>query len=225
MREMRSVAIAEFRCLYALVRRIKYTPIADIVGYFKEICTMSGSIECTSLVTQIALNLGCEEMANVSNIAGDVPILGLSHFVHTHILHEEHDCSISMLYESGSKMLRLPNLTLALHSCEQLTFQLDQMRGAPQLHRSTVHSWACLFGGDMTDSPSAQWDTGYGSNSLEYQGHGSAYHPHDIPRPSHGVGTSATTEFPHWYYPLERYVSYGVDQAQRTVEGIGRVEH
>jgi hypothetical protein len=30
---------------------------------------------------------------------GDVPILGLSHFVHTHVLCEEPDHSISMLYE------------------------------------------------------------------------------------------------------------------------------
>jgi hypothetical protein len=38
---------------------------------------------------------------------------------------------------------------------------------------------------------------------------------------SHGARTSASTEFPYWYYPLERYISYGVDQAERMVEGIG----
>jgi hypothetical protein len=27
--------------------------------------------------------------------------------------------------------------------------------------------------------------------------------------------------FPHWYYPFERYISYGVDQAEPVVEGIG----
>jgi hypothetical protein len=91
MWELCSVTVAEFRCLYAMVSRIKYTPVADIVDYFKEIHTMSEPMECTSLVTQISLNLGCEEMANVSNIVGDVPILVLSHFVHAHILHEEPD--------------------------------------------------------------------------------------------------------------------------------------
>jgi hypothetical protein len=50
-------------------------------------------------------------MAHVSNIEGSVPILGLDHFMHAHILHEELDYSISMLYEGGSKVIRLPNLT------------------------------------------------------------------------------------------------------------------
>jgi hypothetical protein len=125
MRELRSVTVAELRCLYAMVHRIKYTPVANIVDYFKEIHTMTGPIECSALVTRIALNHGCEEMANVSYIAGDVHILDLSHFVHAHILREEPDRSISMLYESGSKVLRLPNPALALHSCEQLALQLD----------------------------------------------------------------------------------------------------
>jgi hypothetical protein len=30
---------------------------------------------------------------------------------------------------------------------------------------------------------------------------------------------------PDWYAPLERYISYGVDQAERMMEGIGQLEH
>jgi hypothetical protein len=67
-------------------------------------------IECTSMVTQIAMNLGCPEMANVAYIAGDVPILCLDHFVRVHILHKKPDHSLSMLY--GRKAIRLPNLGL-----------------------------------------------------------------------------------------------------------------
>jgi hypothetical protein len=68
---------------------------------------MSGSIECTSMVTQNAMNLSCLEMANLAYIQGDVPVLGLDHFVHAHILREEPDHSLSMLY--GRKAIRLPN--------------------------------------------------------------------------------------------------------------------
>jgi hypothetical protein len=32
--------------------------------------------------------------------------------------------------------------------------------------------------------------------------------------------TSAFAWYPDWYAPLELYVSYGVDQAEHTVEGI-----
>jgi hypothetical protein len=69
-------------------------------------------------------------MAHVSYIEGDVPILGLDHFVHAHILHEELDYTISMLYAGGSKALWLPDLMLALYSYHQLTLQLAQTRDA-----------------------------------------------------------------------------------------------
>jgi hypothetical protein len=63
-----------------MVNRIKYTPVADIVDYIKNVHKMSGPIECTSMVTWIAMNLGCLEMANLAYIEGDVPDHGLDHF-------------------------------------------------------------------------------------------------------------------------------------------------
>jgi hypothetical protein len=71
------------------------------------------------MVTQITMNLGCPEMANLAYIEGGVPILSLDHFVHVHILCEEPDHSLSVLY--GRKAIRLPNLTLRLYSCESIT--------------------------------------------------------------------------------------------------------
>jgi hypothetical protein len=105
--------------------RIKYTPIANIVDYFWKVHKMSGPIECTYMVTRIAMNLGCLDMANLAYIEEDVPILGLDHFVHTHILREEPDHSLSMLY--GRNVIWLPNLGLWLYSCESLTPQFDLM--------------------------------------------------------------------------------------------------
>jgi hypothetical protein len=81
--EMRSVTTPKLKSLFAMVNRIKYTLVADIVDYFKNVHKMSGPIECTFMVTRIAINLGCPEMANLAYIEGDVPNLGLDHFVHT----------------------------------------------------------------------------------------------------------------------------------------------
>jgi hypothetical protein len=117
--ELHSIATPELKCMFAMVNRIKYTPVADIVDYFKNVQKMLGPIECTSMVTQIAMNLGCPNMANSAYIEGDVLILGLDHIVHTHILREETDHSLSMLY--GRKAIRLPNPGLRLYSCESLT--------------------------------------------------------------------------------------------------------
>jgi hypothetical protein len=125
MAELHSISTRELKCLFAMVNRIKYTPVADIVDYFKNVHKMSGPIECTSTVTRIAINLGCLEMANLAYIEGDVPILGLDHFVRAHILHEEPDHSLSILY--GHKAIQLPNPGLQLYSCESLTLQFDRM--------------------------------------------------------------------------------------------------
>jgi hypothetical protein len=65
------------------------------------------------------MNLGCPEMANLAYIEGDVPVPGLDHFVHTRILREEPDHSLSMLY--GRKVIQFPNMGLRLYSCESLT--------------------------------------------------------------------------------------------------------
>jgi hypothetical protein len=119
MVELCSVSSPKLKCRFAMVNRIKYTPVADIVDYFKNVHKMSGPILCTSMMTQIAMNLGCSKMANLTYIDGDVPDLGLDHFVHAHILHEEPDHSLSML--DGCKVIWLPNPGLRLYSCESLT--------------------------------------------------------------------------------------------------------
>jgi hypothetical protein len=120
--ELCSITTVELKCLFAMANRIKYTPVADIVNYFTNVSKISGLIECTSLVTWIAMNLGYSDLAYIE---GDVPVLGLDHFVHAHILREEPDYSVSMLY--GHKIIRLPNPALRLYSCESLTLPFDQI--------------------------------------------------------------------------------------------------
>jgi hypothetical protein len=69
-----------------------------------------------------------------------------------------------------------------------------------------------------------QWDTGY---EVGYSGHheGGSYYPsHSYLEPNPQAGTFASAKYPNRDAPLERYVNYGVDQAERAVEGIGRLE-
>jgi hypothetical protein len=101
---------------------------------------MSGPIVCTSMVTWIAMNLGCSKIDNLAYIEGDVPFLGLGHFFHMHILHEESDHSLYMMY--GRKAIQLPNPALGLYSCESPILQFDWMGEAchsftrpPHTHR------------------------------------------------------------------------------------------
>jgi hypothetical protein len=64
--------------MFAMVNRIKYTPVADIVDFFKNVHKMSGPIECTSIVTRIAINLGGLKTANLTYIEGMYLILVLT---------------------------------------------------------------------------------------------------------------------------------------------------
>jgi hypothetical protein len=210
-----------------MVNRIKYTPIADIVDYFKNVHKMSGPIECTSMVIRIAMNLGCPEMANLDYIEGHVPILGLDHFVHVHILREEPDHSLSLLY--GCKAIWLPNLGLRMYSCESLTLQFGRMGeahhsfiGPPRTHgRAHMEAAQQTMTTPQAHTQEPQWDTGYGGGYSGYHEGDSYYPSHNYPKPSLRDGTSASARYPDWYTPLEWYISYGVDQAERAVEGIG----
>jgi hypothetical protein len=53
---------------------------------------------------------------------------------------------------------------------------------------------------------------------------GSYYRSHSYPEPSLRAGTSTSARYLDWYASLERYISYGVDQAKRVVEGIERLK-
>jgi hypothetical protein len=77
MTELCFVATPKHKCLFSIVNRIKYTLVADIVDYFKNVHKMSRPIECTSMATQIAMKLRCPEMDNLAYIMGDVPVLYL----------------------------------------------------------------------------------------------------------------------------------------------------
>jgi hypothetical protein len=174
MAELHSITTPELKNMFAMVNRIKYTNVANIVDYFKNVHKMLGPIECTSMVTRIAINLGCPEISNLAYIEGGVLDLGLDHFVHAHILREEPGHSLSMLY--GRKVIRLINMGLQLYSCESLTLQFDWMGEA---HHSFTGppctcGRACMEAAQQTTTiPQAhplepQWDTGYGGGYLGY---------------------------------------------------------
>jgi hypothetical protein len=135
------------------------------------------------------MNLGCLEMANLAYIEGDVPILGLDHFVHAHILHEEPGHSLSML--CGRKVIQLPNPGLRLYSCESLTLQFNQMveahhsfTGPPRTRgRARMEAPHQAMTTPQAHPQEPQWDTGYGGGYSGY--HEGGYYPsHSYPDPS-----------------------------------------
>jgi hypothetical protein len=131
--------------------------------------------------------------------------MGLDHFVHVHILREELDYTISMLYVGDSNALRLTDPPLALYSCHQLSLQLAQMRdmhhsySGPPRTRQRARMEAAQ---QDTTEPQAyprqpQWDTRYEGGYSEYQEGSSFYYPHGPSGLSRGTGTFASAWYPN----------------------------
>jgi hypothetical protein len=163
----------------------------------------------------------------VADIEVAVPVLCIDHFVHAHILHEEPDHSISMLYHR--KAIWLPNLALCVIF---LWKSYTTVWSDGEAHHSFTGP-PCTHGWDRREaaqhntttaqshSQEPQWDTGYESGYSGYCEGGSKYPSCGYSEPSLRVGTSAFARYPDKYSPLERYISYGADQAKHAVEGIG----
>jgi hypothetical protein len=66
--ELCSITTVELKCLFTMVNRIKYTPVADILTYFTNVSKTSGPNECTSMVTRIAINLGYSDLAYIERM-------------------------------------------------------------------------------------------------------------------------------------------------------------
>jgi hypothetical protein len=187
MAELHFVTTPELKCLFAMVKRIKYTPVADIVEYFKNVHKMSGPIECTSMVTRIAMNLGCPEMANLTYIVGDVLFLALT------ILFTRTTCVRNpiILYLCYMVARRSGYLTQAfdctLVKVSHYSFiRWERRATASQDHLTLTGelAWRQHMTMPQAHPQEPQWDTGYGGGYWGYHEGGSYYPSHIYPKSS-----------------------------------------
>jgi hypothetical protein len=75
------VRIDDLKLLYAMVKRRKVSPVKLMIHQWLEVFTLTGDVECTSLVTRIAQNLGLQNNALVSFIDEERYTLILNTFV------------------------------------------------------------------------------------------------------------------------------------------------
>ena len=67
--DVRIVRVDELRIIYAMVNRIKLSPVKFMVCQWLENFCMIGPVECTSLITRIAQSLGVLNWARISYIS------------------------------------------------------------------------------------------------------------------------------------------------------------
>jgi hypothetical protein len=66
--DTRLVRIDDLKLLYAMVKRRKVSLVKFMIHQWLEVFTLTGDVECTSLVSRIAQNFGLLNNASVSYI-------------------------------------------------------------------------------------------------------------------------------------------------------------
>ena len=96
--DIRSVRIDDLKLLYALVKRRKLSPIKFMMRHWLEVFSLMGDVECTSLVTQIAQNLGLMDNASLSYIDTECWYVDFKYFRQALLLKKRNNGQLVMMY-------------------------------------------------------------------------------------------------------------------------------
>lgn len=114
------VRVYELRVLYAMVNRIKFSPVKFMVRQWLENFRLVGPVECTSLITRIAQGLGVLNCAKFSYIESPRFFIDENYLVFGHTLKHAKDGSLIFSYPGYTNEIWLPNTDYHLY----LTFEL-----------------------------------------------------------------------------------------------------
>jgi hypothetical protein len=93
--------IDDLKLLYAMVKRRKVSPIKFMMHQWLDVFTLTGDVECTSLVTWIAQNRGLLKNALISFIDEQCLYIDFEYFYQAQILKKREwkdCCHVSWLY-------------------------------------------------------------------------------------------------------------------------------
>jgi hypothetical protein len=94
------------RILYAAVKQIKVSPVQAMIRQWLTNFNMTGSIECTSLVSRIVTILGVTQGPNVPYIANCWSLIDESYLTQGHILKNGPDYSLVFFYPGYANQIR-----------------------------------------------------------------------------------------------------------------------
>ena len=130
--DTRPMRIDDLKLLYAMVKRRKVSPVKFMIHHWLEFFTLTGDIECTSLVTRIAQNLGLLNNASVSYITKERLYIDFNYFCQAQLLKKREDGKIVMMYRVFSTEISLPNRDLGLYAMNSFIFDLQVKEAAPR---------------------------------------------------------------------------------------------
>ena len=77
--DTRTIRIDDLKLMYAMVKRKKVSPIKFMMNQWLKVFTLVGDVECPSLVTRIATNMGLMQRSFVSLIT-ECPYIDFEYF-------------------------------------------------------------------------------------------------------------------------------------------------
>jgi hypothetical protein len=126
--DVRPMRTDEMMVLYVAVRRIKISPMQAMIWQWLTNFKMTGSIECTSLISRIVTNLGVMQGPNVPSIANPRTQIDEAYLTKGHILKKGPDDSLVFFYLGHTNQIQLPNPNFRLYGQGPLTVPLEEPR-------------------------------------------------------------------------------------------------
>ena len=127
--DLRLCSLPELQCLYAMVNKIRFSPIRSMLAHWQKMITGKSRIDITPLVTRVARYVKAMDGAEVTFLPEmEVYIyeVGLEHFVQGHMMREGPGNSIFMCYPGYDREIKLPCPRLSLYSVKSLTLQMEK---------------------------------------------------------------------------------------------------
>ena len=126
------VRIDDLKLLYAVVKWAKVSPVKFIVRHWLEVFSLTGDVECTSLVTRIAQNMGLLNNALVSYIIVEHLYIDFEYFRQAHMLKKRNDGQLVMMYLRYTTEIPLHNRNTDLYAVQSLTMDLQKIEATPR---------------------------------------------------------------------------------------------
>ena len=108
--------------------------VKSMMRHCLEVFSLTGDVECTSMVTRIAQNLGLLNNASLSYIDTERWYIDFEYFRQAHMPKKRNDGQLVMMYLGYTNEIPLPNQDLGLYDVNSFTFDLQVKEAAP--HRS-----------------------------------------------------------------------------------------
>ena len=99
--DLRLCLLPDLECLYAMVKKIRFSPVMSMLDDWQRLVTGRATIDITSLVTRIATHVGALQGAQVSFLPTSQEYqscIGLDHFTQGHLIREGPGHTLFMCY-------------------------------------------------------------------------------------------------------------------------------